>query len=215
MEAKLLLRSKEVLSDGAILEMVIWQLPEPVLGSQHRYKYRLYYGVAGKRIVGFDNERAKGDHCHLDGTEKTYSFRDVDQLVDDFMRAIKERRTPKMTQAVIRIVNDDDAVLAAASHRFKNVWKSGKSVPVVFSFSSPAQLFSVISPKRWQLIERLQNLGPSTVRGLARALERDVKRVHEDVMALIEWGLVKRNDDGLVHVPFKVIHAEFDLKAVA
>jgi predicted transcriptional regulator len=84
-----------------------------------------------------------------------------------------------------------------------------------FTFSSPAQLFSVISPKRWELIERLQHLGPSTIRGLARALERDVKRVHEDVTAMIDWGLVERQDDGLVHVPYSVIHAEFDLKAVA
>jgi predicted transcriptional regulator len=120
-----------------------------------------------------------------------------------------------MTDAIIRIVSDDDAILEDAAKRFKNVWKSGKVSPAVFTFSSPAQLFSVISPKRWQLIERLQHLGPSTVRGLARALERDVKRVHEDVMAMIEWGLVERNDDALVYVPFKVIHAEFDLKAVA
>jgi predicted transcriptional regulator len=112
-------------------------------------------------------------------------------------------------------VNDDDAVLAEAAKRFKQVWKSGKAAPAIFTFSSPAQLFSVISPKRWQLIERLQHLGPSTVRGLARALDRDVKRVHDDVMAMIEWGLVERNEDGLVHVPYSVIHAAFDLKAVA
>jgi predicted transcriptional regulator len=120
-----------------------------------------------------------------------------------------------MTEAIIRIVNDDDAVLAEAGKRFKQVWKSGKVAPAVFTFSSPAQLFSVISPKRWQLIERLQHLGPSTVRGLARALDRDVKRVHDDVMAMIEWGLVERKEDGLVHVPYSVIHAAFDLKAVA
>jgi predicted transcriptional regulator len=120
-----------------------------------------------------------------------------------------------MTEAIIRIVSNDDAILEEAGKRFKSVWSSGKASPAVFTFSSPAQLFSVISPKRWQLIERLQHLGPSTVRGLARALERDVKRVHDDVMAMIDWGLVERDDDGLVLVPFKVIHAEFDLKAVA
>ena len=120
-----------------------------------------------------------------------------------------------MTEAIIRIVSDDDAILDDAGKRFKQAWKSGKSGPSVFTFSSPAQLFSVISPKRWQLIEKLQHLGPSTVRGLARALTRDVKRVHDDVMAMIDWGLVERNDEGLVLVPYRVIHAEFDLKAVA
>jgi predicted transcriptional regulator len=120
-----------------------------------------------------------------------------------------------MRQAIIRIVSDDDAILQSAGQRFKMAWISGKSESAVFTFSSPAQLFSVISPKRWELIERLQHLGPSSVRGLARALERDVKRVHDDVMAMIEWGLVERNGEGQVHVPFEVIHAAFDLKAAA
>jgi predicted transcriptional regulator len=73
----------------------------------------------------------------------------------------------------------------------------------------------VISPKRWQLIEHLQHLGPSTIRELARSLDRDVKRVHDDVTTMIDWGLVERNNDGMVHVPYSVIHAEFDLRAVA
>jgi predicted transcriptional regulator len=120
-----------------------------------------------------------------------------------------------MTEAIIRIVNSDDAILEDAGTRFKRAWTMGEAGPAVFTFSSPAQLFSVISPKRWQLIERLQHLGPSSVRGLARALGRDVKRVHDDVMAMIDWGLVERNHQGQVLVPYRVIHAEFDLKAVA
>lgn len=92
MKATLLLRSKDVLSDDAILEMVIWQLPVPVKGSAHRYKYRLYYGKAGIRIVGFDNERPKGDHCHVDGVERAYKFSDVDRLVEDFLQLVRERR---------------------------------------------------------------------------------------------------------------------------
>ena len=64
-----------------------------------------------------------------------------------------------------------------------------QALPAVFTFSTPAQLFSVISPKRWELIERLQHIGPSTIRGLARELDRDIKRVHDDVTVLMEWGL--------------------------
>ncbi len=120
-----------------------------------------------------------------------------------------------MTEAIIRILSDDSAVINEAANRFKKTWKSGKQGAAVFTFSSPAQLFSVISPKRWEMIEKLQHLGPSTIRGLARALERDVKRVHDDVTAMIDWGLVERDDEGLVLVPYKVIHAAFDLKAVA
>jgi hypothetical protein len=84
-----------VLSDGAILEMVIWKVPQPVSGSAHDYKYRLYFGQDGIRIVGFDNERPKGDHCHLNGVELPYHFITVDKLIDDFMAAVASRRNTK------------------------------------------------------------------------------------------------------------------------
>jgi predicted transcriptional regulator len=82
-------------------------------------------------------------------------------------------------------------------------------------FESPAALFRVLSPKRWELIERLQSIGPSSVRGLARELERDVKRVHDDVGGLMDCGLVERTDNGKIQVPYDVIHADFNLSAVA
>lgn len=47
MKAELLYRSKSILSDGAIVEMVIWKVPRPVIGSLHAYKYSLFYGYDG------------------------------------------------------------------------------------------------------------------------------------------------------------------------
>ena len=95
MKAELLFRSKDTLSDGAIVEMVIWQVPEPKIGSAHLYKYRLFYGEAGVRVIGFDNERGKGDHCNLNGLESLYRFTDVDQLVDDFLKTVRKWREQK------------------------------------------------------------------------------------------------------------------------
>ena len=69
--------------------------------------------------------------------------------------------------------------------------------------------------QRWELIEHLQKIGPSSIRALARSLGRDVKRVHDDVVALVDWGIVDRTEEGKVEVPFDVIHADFDLRAVA
>lgn len=91
MKAALLHREKHVLPDGSIIEMVIWRLPTPIPGSRHPYKYRLYYGRDGARIVGFDNERGKGDHCHLDGVEHPYGFVTVEELMRDFLAAVYER----------------------------------------------------------------------------------------------------------------------------
>jgi predicted transcriptional regulator len=122
-----------------------------------------------------------------------------------------------MKQALIQIRTDTQAILDEAISRAAKVMETGEPAdPVaVFTFASPAQLFSIISPKRWELIEHLQKIGPSSVRGLARSLERDVKRVHDDVTALIEWGIIERTEDGKVCVPYDVIHADFDLRAVA
>ena len=118
-----------------------------------------------------------------------------------------------MSKAVLRIRRDADAALAEMGKRFTTAWKSGRSSAHVFAFESPAALFRVLTPKRWELVERLQALGPSSVRGLARALGRDVKRVHEDVVALIEVGLIEKTERGRIHVPFAVIEADFALRA--
>lgn len=48
----------------------------------------------GARIVGFDNERGKGDQCHLDGEERPYTFTTLDQLIEDFIAEVVKRRTP-------------------------------------------------------------------------------------------------------------------------
>jgi len=120
-----------------------------------------------------------------------------------------------MTTATIRIERDDAAALNEAAQGFSAAWTSGKEQEHVFSFASPEQLFSVLTPKRWTLIETLQKLGPSTYRSLASALSRDVKRVHEDAVPLVEWGLIEINDEGRIHVPYDVIHADFDLRSVA
>lgn len=120
-----------------------------------------------------------------------------------------------MKTATIRIRKDTNAALDEMGARFAQAWKTGKSSKTILSFESPAALFRVLSPKRWELIERLQAIGPSSIRGLARALQRDVKRVHEDIGVLIEYGLAAHTDDGQVHIPYQVIHADFDLRAVA
>jgi len=92
MPTQLITRFKDITTDGAILELVIWQVPVPVPPTEHGYKYRAVYVVEGVRVVGFDNERGKGDHCHLDGVEMPYTFTSVEQLIEDFIAAVAARR---------------------------------------------------------------------------------------------------------------------------
>ena len=93
MSAQLITSIKNINPDGSIMEVVIWKLPKPVPPTEHGYKYRTVYVVDGVRIVGFDNERGKGDHCHIDGKELPYAFTGVDQLLEDFIAAVETRRS--------------------------------------------------------------------------------------------------------------------------
>ena len=53
MKATLLAHSKEIRDDGSIVEVVIWELPQPLPPSEHRYKYRLFYGWPGREVVRY------------------------------------------------------------------------------------------------------------------------------------------------------------------
>lgn len=69
--------------------MVIWQLPYADAERPHGLKYRLVYIVAGKRRVGYDNEKGKGDHKHIDDSEIEYLVVSVDQLIADFLTDVR------------------------------------------------------------------------------------------------------------------------------
>ena len=92
MKAHRIFYDKAVLADGAIVEMTIWQLPKASSERPHGLKYSLFYGRNGLRIVGYDNERGKGDHRHVGEVETRYRFVSVEKLVVDFLADV-ERAT--------------------------------------------------------------------------------------------------------------------------
>jgi hypothetical protein len=83
-KASLIFEQRIDFEDGAILEIVVWRVPDPVPPSSHDLKYSLFYGRPGVREVGYDNERGKGDHRHLLGVETPYLFTTVERLFEDF-----------------------------------------------------------------------------------------------------------------------------------
>jgi hypothetical protein len=40
--------------------------------------------------VGYDNERPKGDHRHVNGRELSYQFTTPEQLIADFLADVRE-----------------------------------------------------------------------------------------------------------------------------
>ena len=93
MDAELITRFKDITEDGGVIELVVWQVPRPVPPTDHGCKYHAIYSVAGVPVVGFDNERGKGDHCYLHRRELPYRFTTVDALVEDFIAAVDAARS--------------------------------------------------------------------------------------------------------------------------
>lgn len=95
MNATLVISDKVVFDDGMIQEIVIWRVPHPVPPTAHGFKYRLFYGGSGGRLIGYDNERGKGDHRHFRGEEQPYDFRGWARLIDDFLADVAALRGEK------------------------------------------------------------------------------------------------------------------------
>ena len=80
------------------------------------------------------------------------------------------------------------------------------------SFASVDLLWKTISPKRWDIIRTMTGQGPLAIREVARRLDRDVKAVHGDMLALINAGVIDRAENGVVF-PYDAVHVDFMLKA--
>ena len=89
MKAELLIRRRVAFGDRDFAELVVWRVPEPIPPTKHGFKYRLVYVVNGVRVIGFDNERGKGDHRHDQNGEVPYHFDGIDRLLSDFVEAVE------------------------------------------------------------------------------------------------------------------------------
>ena len=92
MKATRIFYDRALLPDGAVVEMTIWQLPRATLERPHGLKYSLFYGSDGQRIVGYDNERGKGDHKHIGLLEVRYKFVSVEKMIADFLQDVERMK---------------------------------------------------------------------------------------------------------------------------
>ena len=116
-----------------------------------------------------------------------------------------------MTQRYLTITLQPDwkAAIRAAGVAAKADTYQGE----VLNFETPAQFFRQLSEKRWDIVRAAQGKGEMSVRELARVVDRDVKRVHEDVGILTELGLLERTESGGVSCPYTSMHIDMYLKA--
>lgn len=83
------------------------------------------------------------------------------------------------------------------------------------NFETPEAFFSRLTSRRWALLNALQGAGEVPVRELARRLQRDVKRVHEDAAVLVDLGLIERTERGGLVCPYADIHMDMHMTRAA
>jgi predicted transcriptional regulator len=101
---------------------------------------------------------------------------------------------------------------AEVTERAKAAFR-GQKQGARISFVSPELMFRTLTSNRWDILRRMAGAGPMGVRELARRLDRDVKGVHRDVHALLNAGVIDRDDDGRIVFPFDAIRVEFVVNA--
>ncbi len=80
------------------------------------------------------------------------------------------------------------------------------------TFDSFETLAKVLTPRRLELLRYVHKQPAASIRALAQALNRDYRRVHDDVEALAEVGLLERASEGTaVAAPFDAIETRIAL----
>ena len=93
--------------------------------------------------------------------------------------------------------------------------EAGGEIDYRLHFESARALFSELTPARIELLDTLKSIGPCSVYALARAAKRNYSNVHTDVAALVRLGLVKRDENDAVLVPFDVVEIRLALSSAA
>jgi hypothetical protein len=82
---------RTITDEGDIIEMRTWNIDKSKY-FPHGIKYSLVYIHNGKRILGYDNERNKGDHKHYFEKEEKYEFISINKLSEDFTKDVENLR---------------------------------------------------------------------------------------------------------------------------
>jgi predicted transcriptional regulator len=116
-------------------------------------------------------------------------------------------------KAIIEVARTGSAVRAARQQLTAS--RQGRNPDFRLSFESARSLFAELTPARLDLLDTLRKIGPCSVYALAKAADRNYSNVHTDVSRLEELGLIERNDDGAISVPYEAVEILLPLAQVA
>lgn len=97
------------------------------------------------------------------------------------------------------------------------VGKSKRRLPMiaeadlVLTFREAVRTFQSLAPKRMRTLEVLRATGPQTMYALAKRLKRNYSNVHTDIKVLSGFGLVEKNAEGQVMVPWDSVEIRFPI----
>jgi predicted transcriptional regulator len=120
---------------------------------------------------------------------------------------IESECTPKTKLLVGGSIENDAAAFLDAWHRAERGERVSERV---LAFESWEGLASVMTGERYRLLRHLHQHPEPSVSSLARALRRQYRRVHADVAALEEAGLLDRSQ-GMVRTTADRISADIQL----
>ncbi len=80
-------------------------------------------------------------------------------------------------------------------------------------FQTMAEVTSMFTTKRWELLEVLKLEGQQSIYALAKLLGRNYSNVHTDVKKLLEIGIIQKTADEKIYVPWDEIDVEWPLPA--
>ena len=116
-------------------------------------------------------------------------------------------------KAIIEVAKPGSAVRAARQQLAAA--RRGRSPDFRLSFESARSLFADLTPARVELLSTLRRTGPCSVYALAKAAGRNYSNVHTDIARLEILGLVERNEEGSVSVPYESVEILVPLAQVA
>jgi len=83
------------------------------------------------------------------------------------------------------------------------------------NFPDPLALLSALPPKRLATLRAIKASEPLTIYALAKRLGRNYSNVHADVQQLLGLGLVEKDHDQRLIVPFDDVRVEADASLMA
>jgi predicted transcriptional regulator len=109
----------------------------------------------------------------------------------------------EIMKAIIEVDRKRSAAVRAG--RRHTVSRRRRTPDFHLSYESARSLFAELTPARIDLLNTLRRQGPCSIYALAKAAERNYSNVHADVVHLEELGLIARDDDGAISVPYDAV----------